>query len=78
MADRTRSGSEDATTYRLIVRGELDQRFAYLFEPMRCERTAGTTVISGTVIDRAHLYGLIERIEELGLELLSLEQTSGT
>ena len=69
-------GSEGATTYQLIVRGELDQRFAYLFEPMRCERTAGTTVISGTVIDQAHLHGLLERIQELGLELLSVERTS--
>lgn len=63
-------------TYRLVVRGELDARFAYLFNGLQMERTEGTTVISGEVIDQAQLHGYIERIEELGLELLAVEQMS--
>ena len=63
-------------TYRLVVRGELDDRFAYLFNGMQMERAEGTTVISGEVIDQAQLHGYIERIEELGLELLAVEQMS--
>ena len=63
-------------TYRLVVRGELDDRFAYLFNGMHMERAEGTTVISGEVIDQAQLHGYIERIEELGLELLAVEQMS--
>ena len=62
--------------YRLVVRGELDTRFQYLFEPMRLERTDGRTVLSGDLIDQAQLHGVIGRIEELGLELLSVEQVS--
>ena len=62
--------------YRLVVRGELDARFAYLFDGMRMEQTEGTTVISGEVIAQAQLHGFIERIEELGLELVSVEQMS--
>ena len=61
-------------TYRLVVRGELDERYGYLFEGMQMERTEGTTILSGTVRDQSHLHGLIERIEELGLELLSVRQ----
>jgi len=63
-------------TYRLVVRGELDPRFAYLFNGLRMEQTEGTTVISGEVIDQAQLHGYIQRIEELGLELLAVEQMS--
>jgi hypothetical protein len=63
-------------TYTLVVRGELDSRFAYLFSGMQMKRVEGTTVLAGSVIDQAQLYGFIERIEELGLELLSVEQTS--
>ena len=37
------------------------------------ERLAGTTVLTGPVTDQAHLLGLIERIVELGVELLSFE-----
>jgi hypothetical protein len=60
--------------YRLVVRGELDERFAYLFEGMQLTRTGGTTVLTGAVRDQAQLYGVIERVEELGLELLSVQQ----
>jgi hypothetical protein len=38
------------------------------------ERVEGTTVLTGRVIDQAHLHGCIARLEELGLELLSIEQ----
>ncbi len=36
------------------------------------ERQAGTTVLTGRVIDQAHLVGLIQRTQELGLELVSV------
>ena len=61
-------------TYHLVVRGELDERYGYLFEGMEMQRTHGTTVLIGSVRDQAKLHGLIERIEELGLELLSVQQ----
>ena len=61
--------------YRLVVRGELDDRFAYLFNGLDLERIAGTTVLSGSVIDQAQLHGYIARVEELGLELVSVRQT---
>ena len=40
---------------------------------MRIERVAGTTVLTGNVVDQSHLYGLIERIQELGIGLVSVE-----
>jgi hypothetical protein len=65
-----------SATYRLVVRGELEPRYAYLFNGMRMEPVDGTTVVSGMVVDQAQLHGFIERFEELGLELLVVEQTS--
>jgi hypothetical protein len=59
-------------TYELVIRGEIGDRFALLFDGMRLERAAGRTVITGPVRDQAHLHGLIGRIEELGLELVSV------
>ena len=67
----------EQAAYRLIVRGELDERYAYLFEGMDMERTEGTTVLTGSVRDQAQLHGLIERIDELGLALLSVQQVAG-
>jgi hypothetical protein len=55
-----------------VIRGEIGEHFGLLFEGMRLERDRGTTVITGAVRDQAHLHGLIERVDELGLELVSL------
>jgi hypothetical protein len=59
--------------YRLVVSGELGEPFSFLFEGMEMRRMAGTTVLTGNVVDQAHLHGLIERTQELGLVLLSVE-----
>jgi hypothetical protein len=59
--------------YQLVIRGELDERFGFVFEGMQMERTDGTTVLVGRVLDQAKLMGLIEQISELGLELLSVQ-----
>jgi len=61
------------TRYRVVVREELDDRYASAFEGMCVESADGQTVISGTITDRSHLHGLLERIDALGLELISVE-----
>ncbi len=59
--------------YRLVLRGELGESFGFLFEGMQLDRVAGTTVLTGCVIDQAHLHGLLQRTQELGLELISIQ-----
>jgi hypothetical protein len=65
-----------AQRYELVLGGEIGDRFGLLFEGMRLERVAGRTVLTGGVLDQAHLHGLIERVQELGLELISVNQVS--
>ena len=64
--------------YRIVLRGELGDPFGFLFEGMQMQRLAGTTVLTGKVADQAHLVGLIQRTQELGLELVSIYQDEGT
>ena len=59
--------------YRLVLRGELGGPFGFLFDGMQLDRVAGTTVLTGRVIDQAHLHGLLQRTQELGLELISVQ-----
>ena len=63
-----------AERYELVLRGEIGDRFGVLFEGMRLERTCGTTVLTGPVRDQAHLHGLIERIGDLGIDLVSVNR----
>jgi hypothetical protein len=62
----------DSSQYELVIRGEVGERFGVLFEGMRLEPRRGSTAITGAVLDQAHLHGLIERVQELGLELISV------
>ena len=58
--------------YELVIRGEVGDRFGVCFEGMRLERDRGFTTMTGVVRDQAQLHGLIERVQELGLELVSV------
>ena len=64
--------------YRLVLRGELGDSFGVLFDGMQLQRLAGTTVLTGEVTDQAHLLGLIEQVQELGVELVSVNPDQGT
>jgi len=72
------SNSAQGSRYRLVLRGELGDSFGFLFEGMRLQRLAGMTILTGQVADQAQLLGLIERIQELGVELVSVNPDEGT
>jgi hypothetical protein len=57
--------------YRLIVEGELSDRTGRAFEGMALTRESGNTVLAGPVRDQAQLQGLLQRVSDLGLTLLS-------
>jgi hypothetical protein len=60
-----------AREYRLTVEGELSEPAAHAFEGMTLTREQGETVLVGLVRDQAQLQGLLQRISDLGLTLLS-------
>ena len=59
--------------YRIIVRSELSDKYAVAFEGIEMEARDGVTVLTGKIIDQPQLYGILERVNGLGLELLSVE-----
>lgn len=66
------TGGDRDQRYEIVIRGEIGDHFGLVFERMALERRDGTTVLTGPVLDQAQLHGLIERIGELGLELVSV------
>ena len=61
------------TVYRIVVRSELSNTYAVAFEGMKMETQDGETILTGEVIDQPHLYGILDRINGLGLQLLSVQ-----
>ncbi len=62
-----------AMVYRIVVRSELSDRYACAFEGMRMETEDGQTLLIGEVVDQPHLFGVLNRLNGLGMELLSVQ-----
>jgi len=60
-------------TYRIVVRAEIGKRFALAFEGLEVKIAEGRTIITGEVIDQSHLHGILDRINALGLVLVSVQ-----
>ena len=61
------------SNYRIVVRGRLTDRFGSAFAGMALEPEDGATALVGAISDQSHLFGLLERVRSLGLELIRVE-----
>ena len=60
--------------YRIRVVGHLDDRWSDWLGGLAVQRQEdGTTLLVGAVVDQAALHGVIIRIRDLGLPLLSVK-----
>ncbi len=67
---RTTSGT---ATYEIRVAGHLDDHWAATLGDLTLVRLDdGTTSLTGPVIDQAQLHGVLARIRDLGVPLLTL------
>jgi hypothetical protein len=63
------------TMYRICIRGHVSQRMAPAFEGMVLEASDGDTEITGEIRDQSQLYGMLDRVRDLGLDLISASPT---
>ena len=68
-----RTGTASPTTYEIRVAGHLDDHWASVFGDLVLRRLDdGTTSLTGPVVDQARLHGVLARIRDLGVPLLTL------
>jgi hypothetical protein len=68
------NGSGSPTRYELRVEGVLDSRWVAWFEGLQVTSDGRQTVISGLLIDQPALHGLLAKIRDLGLCLISVRR----
>ena len=61
-------------SYEIRIRGRLSDSLLAAFEELTPSVETGETVLQGQVRDQAALYGLLDRIQSLGLELVEVRR----
>ncbi len=70
---RRREGGGVGENYEIRLKGRLDARWAAWFDGLGLTHEGnGTTVIHGPVVDQAALHGLLNKVRDLGLPLVSV------
>jgi hypothetical protein len=65
----------EAGRYEIRLTGHLDAHWAAWFDGLTVSREGdGTTLISGPIVDQAALHGVLQRIRDLGLRLVSVSR----
>jgi hypothetical protein len=63
--------------YEIRVKGLLADRWAARFEGMTLTREEnGDTLLTGSVVDQAALHGLLRKVRDLGMPLISVTRIS--
>ena len=75
MSDTSTGRQPEAGRYEIRLKGHLDSRWAAWFDGLSLTNDSdGTTVISGLVADQAALHGLLQKVRDVGLPLVSVTQ----
>ncbi|MFR0354986.1 hypothetical protein [Streptomyces sediminimaris] len=60
--------------YEIRVDGHMSETLAKAFPELEHVLMSGQTVLYGPVVDEAHLYGLLARLQSLGLHIREMRQ----
>jgi hypothetical protein len=64
---------DEARLYEIRIQGHLDDRWAGWFDGLTITlEDNGETLLTGPVIDQAALHGLIRKVRDLGIPLISV------
>ncbi len=73
MSGASDTDRHEAGRYEVRLRGHLDSRWAAWFDGLSLtHQSDGTTVIGGEVADQSALHGLLQRVRDTGLPLVSV------
>jgi hypothetical protein len=64
--------ARERTRYEIVIRGRLSPRFGWAFEGLEVRPGEGQTVLIGDFTDQSQLHGVLDRIRDFGIELVSL------
>ncbi len=71
-------GSHFRQRYEIVVRGRLSARYEGAFDGVTLVPHNGQTTLRADLVDQSQLYGLLNRLRDLGIELVSVNPAGET
>lgn len=68
------SGTRWPAHYEVRVEGVLDGRWSEWFQGLRIENHDGETILSGTLPDQPALHGILDKVRDLGLTIITVRR----
>ena len=68
--------SDSRRQYEIVVRGRLSRRYECAFDGVTLVPRNGQTTLRAELADQAQLYGLLNRLRDFGIELVSVNAIS--
>ena len=69
-------GSHPRQRYEIVVRGRLSSWLGCAFDGVTLVPGSGQTALRADLVDQSQLYGLLNRLRDLGIELVSVNSVS--
>jgi hypothetical protein len=66
------AGNAERKRYEIVVKGRLSTRFGSAFDGLELEPRSGKTALTGEFADQAQLHGVLDRLRDFGIELVSV------
>jgi len=67
-----RPAMTNTTWYKIELEGCLTGRWAEWFDGLAISHEEGRTLLTGSVVDQAALHGLLKKVRDLGMPLISV------
>lgn len=77
MANKPLANPKQGKEYEILLKGMLSDQWTDWFDGMdiRCDEE-GNTILTGPVVDQAALHGLLDKVRDMGMTLLSVTQST--
>jgi hypothetical protein len=71
--NHTKHDADQPLVYQIRIKGHLGQQWAEWFEGLTITlEEDGSTLLTGKVVDQAALHGILKKVRDLGMPLLSV------
>ena len=71
----TKEQNDEAMIYQIRIEGQLGPQWADWFSGLSITQEGGsTTLLTGPVVDQAELHGLLKKVRDLGIPLISVNR----